>query len=155
MKTLILIVLCSICINAQSFMPKRLVLDSIVANLPKTPEEVIDTSLNKTDFKQFALDSGKVCPRNGILISSKKGAEYVFYKLGYDRQQRELKIANYLMNTYYDQSLAAEDVYKKQIIILQKEAKRNWFEKNNIYIGFICGIAITIATEYAVIHISK
>jgi hypothetical protein len=155
MRTLILMVMCFFCVNAQSFMPKKLVLDSIVADLPKTPEETIDTSLNKTDFKQFALDSGKICPRNGILISTKKGAEYVFYKLGYDRQQRELKIANYLMNTYYDQSLAAEDIYKKQIVILQKEAKRNWFEKNNIYIGFVCGIAITILTEYAVIQSSK
>ena len=157
MRTFIFILFCFMFVNAQdvSFMPKRLNLDSIVAGLPKLPEEVIDSSLIKTDFKQFALDSGKICPKNGILISGKKAAEFTFYKLGNDRYQRELKAVNFLMNAYLDQATAAEKIYQARIALLEKECKRNWFERNNIYIGFACGIAVAILTERYVVIAAK
>jgi hypothetical protein len=135
-----------------SFMPQPFNFDSTVT-LPKDPSEVLNAQLPY--FKQFPIDSGKICPKDGILISDKTAAEYVFYKAGYARQDKELQIAKYLLNQYYTQSIAAEKVYQKQITVLEKEVKRNWFEKNSIYSGFICGLATAILTENFVIKASK
>lgn len=154
MKSLIFCIFLISCAVSQeiSFMPKPFNFDSTVI-LPKDPSEVIDATLPY--FKQIVVDSGKICPKNGILISDKTAAEYVFYKAGYTRQDKEMKIAKYLLNEYYTQSIAAEKTYLKQIDLLRKESKRNWFEKNAIYFGFVCGIATAILTENFVIKASK
>jgi len=140
------------CSQNLSFMPKPFNFDSTV-RLPKDQSEVIDSSLPY--FKQFPIDSGKMCLKNGILISDKTAAEYVYYKSCYIRQNKELNIAKYLLNEYYNQSLAAEQIYKNQIEILEKENKRNWFEKYGSYIGFIIGTAAAILTEKYVFQASK
>jgi hypothetical protein len=154
MKTLIFLILLFSTVVAQesSFMPKPFNFDSTVV-LPKDHSEIIDNTLPY--FKQFPIDSGKVCPKYGIVISDKTAAEYVFYKAGYTRQDKELQIAKYLLNQYYTQSIAAEKIYQKQINTLEKSNKRNWFERNSIYFGFVCGLATAILTENFVIKASK
>jgi len=135
-----------------SFMPKPFNFDSTV-QLPKDISETINPTLPY--FKQMSLDSGKLCPKNGILISEKTAAEYIFYKAGYTRQDKELNVAKYLTNQYFQQSLTAEKMYQNQITLLQKDIKRSWVEKNSIYLGFILGIATAVLTEKFVIQASK
>ena len=152
-KTLLLIILICLAIHSQdSFMPQPFNFDSTVY-LPKTPSEVLDSTLPY--FKQIVVDSGKICPKNGILISDRTAGEYVFYKAGYVRQDKELNIAKYLLSQYYTQSKAAEKIYQSKISALNLECKRSWLEKNSIYIGLTCGIATAILTEVLVIKASK
>lgn len=150
----IVAILAGICFAVKadvSFMPKYLDFDSLRIDLPKEPSEILDPNLPY--FKQFPLDSGKICPKNGILISDKTAAEYVFYKLGYQRLGMELKMAKYLLKEYYEKSLSVEKTYQDRIKSLEKENKRSWLEKNQGYIGFIFGIVTAILTEWAVLRV--
>jgi len=153
MKTIILLLFAILTIQAQTYMPKYLDFDSLHIDLPKGPEEFLDSNL--IDFKQFALDSGKICKKDGILISERKAAEYIFYKAGYERQNKELQIVKYLMKDYYDKSYSVEKEYQSEIAKLQKDVKRSWLENNIGYLGFILGLATAIITEYAVIQTAK
>ena len=148
MKFFFFLIFCSaLYASDMSFMPRLFNTDSAIS-LPKEPGEILDSSLRY--FKQFPLDSGKTCPKNGILISDKTAAEYIFYKLGYERQGVELRMSKYLLKEYYDKALTAEKIYQDRIEVLEKENKRSWLERNQIYFGFILGIAMTVATEYVV-----
>ena len=166
MKNILICLICLLAISCASkqvldkpplnytFMPSYLDLDSIHIQIPKTPEEVIDTT-KLLDFKQFALDSGKLCTKDGILISERKAATYIFYKAGYERQDKELQMAKYMMKEYYDKSKSAEILYQQKILDLEKQAKRGWLERNMGYIGFVAGLATAIITEFAVIKTNK
>jgi hypothetical protein len=133
-------------------MPNYLDLDSVGVELPKSPGEVIDSSLG--NFKSVPLDEGDSCPRDGILVSERRYAEYVYYKAGYTRQEVELKYSKYLMKEYYDKALAAEEAYQNEIIRLRKESQRSWLEKNLGYIGFIGGVLSAVLTEIAIIKVA-
>lgn len=155
----LLLVLCASCSKQvvldepplqYSFMPNYLDFDTIVAELPKTPEDMVELD-SLEYFKQFPIDSGEVSSKFGILISERKAGEYIFYKAGYERIQKELDMSEYLRKEYYDKSLAAEKLYQQRIVDLKKKAKRSWLEKNIGYIGFITGLATAIITEFAVI----
>lgn len=138
-----------------SFMPSYLDIDSIQPfNLDDT-NRVVDSTLD--DFQSIAIDGGNlICPDNdtinlppGILISDRKAMLYPFYKASWERQQKELKYTKYLMSEYYSKAKAAEILYQKEIVKLEKEAKRSWLEKNIGYIGFGAGLATAILTTYA------
>ena len=155
-QTLIILALLSLCradTLQVSFMPSYLDFDSLHVALPLEPGEVIDSTL--PNFKQFALDSGKVCPKDGILISDRKAAEYVFYKLGYERQAKELKLSKYLMKETCDKTVSAEKIYQAKIAALEKSNRRTWLEKNLVYFGVVAGIATAVLTEFAVFQAGK
>jgi hypothetical protein len=142
-----------------SYMPKYLDIDSIGAALPSNPEAIIDSSTE--DFKSIPVYGGTVfngydslyAPA-GVLISEAKASKYVFYEAEYDRLKLELKYAKHLTQEYYQASLAAEKLYQDEIIRIQKEARRSWFEKNAPYLGFAAGILSAVLTELAVIKLA-
>lgn len=142
-----------------SYMPEYLDIDSIGAVLPSNPEVVVDPSIK--DFKSIPVYGGIVfdgydslpAPA-GVLISEAKASKYVFYETEYNRLKVELKYAKHLTKEYYDASLAAEKLYQDEILRLQKEAKRSWFEKNAPYLGFAAGILSAVLTELAVIKLA-
>lgn len=142
-----------------SFMPKYFDLDSIGKNLPSDPNTVVDSGLQ--DYKSIPIYSGVFINDNdtiilphGVLISEKKAAKYIFYEAEYDRLNVELKYSKSLTKQYYEKSLAAEEIYQKEIIRLRNEARRTWFEKNGPYIGFAAGILSAVLTEIAVIKLA-
>jgi len=134
-------------------MPKKFNLDSIPIYLPKEPGEVLDSTLPY--FKQFPVDSGKVCVKNGILISDRTAGEYIFYKLGYSRLTKEMQITNYLLSDYYDAAASAEKIYQGKISDLTKSNERTWVEKHGVYLGFVFGIITAVLTEDFVIKATK
>ena len=154
----LLLILCASCSKqvldkpplGYSFMPNYLNFDSVNIQLPKTPEEMVELD-SLEYFKQFPIDSGEVATKYGILISERKAGEFIFYKAGYERLQKELEMSEYVRKEYYDKSLDAEKLYQQRIVELKKKAKRSWIEKNIGYIGVIAGIATAILTEFAVI----
>jgi hypothetical protein len=116
---------------------------------------LIDTSYK--DFPSIALDSGIVIMKydtidipGGVLISDRKAALYVFYKSGYEHNQKELKYTKYLLKEYYNKAKAVEGLYQKEILKLSKEKERNWLEKNMGYIGYIGGALSVILLFYAI-----
>jgi len=138
-----------------SFMPKYLDIDSIGPGTP-LEESVIDSTLG--DFKSMALDEGVLTTDYdtlyipaGVLISDKKAAEYIYYKLGYERQGVMLKYSTYLSK---EKSLEAEKLYQQEIRDLRKKAERSWLEKNLGYIGFIAGLFTAVLTEIAIVKIA-
>lgn len=161
-----ILIVCFFCfVHAQdyiSFMPKAtLNFDSLVV-LPQQPGEILNPNL--PDFVSQAIDSGAVCKtKHAILISEKRAAESIFYKAGYDRQTKELKIAKYLLNFHDSVAVAVEkniywpELKKKdiQIVALEKSNQRNWWERNNIWVGVVLGVAVAVITEYAVVHTAK
>lgn len=161
-KTIYLLILCVSCSKqvldepplGYSFMPNYLNFDSINVQLPKTPEDMVELD-SLEYFKQFPIDSGEVSTRFGILISERKAGEFIFYKVGYERVQKELEMSEFLRSEYYDKSLDAEKLYQQRIVELKKKARRSWLEKNMGYIGFIAGLATAILTEFAVIKANK
>ena len=117
---------------------------------------------NLEDFKSISVDGGKgfqckddICKDTlqkfnlpaGVLFSDKKALTYVYYEKMINDANRRFEIAKDL----YDQQSSIVnktiDEYDKRIVKLEKEVKRSWLEKNNIYIGFIIGIATAIAIE--------
>lgn len=145
-----------------SYMPKAMLnFDSLIV-LPQTPEEILNPNL--PDFVTMSIDSGAVCKtKHAILVSEKKVAESAFWKYGYLRLQKEMKLSQYLLNFHDSIAVAVEkNIYWKelknkdvQIAQLVKSNQRNWWEKNNIYIGVVLGAALAILTEYAVIQAKK
>ena len=138
-----------------SFMPAYLNIDSIQPfNLDDT-NRVVDSTLG--DFVSIAIDGGMLIGPDmdtmqlppGILISDRKAMLYPFYKASWERQQKELRYTKYLMREYYDKAKAAETLYQKEIMKLEKEVKRSWLEKNIGYIGFGAGLATAVLTTYA------
>jgi hypothetical protein len=138
-------------------MPKAMLnFDSLVV-LPQTPEEILNPNL--PDFVTLSIDSGAVCKtKHALLISEKKAAESLFYKYGYLRLQKELKLSQYLLNFHDSIAVAVEkNIYWKalkdkdvQIAQLVKSNQRNWWEKNNVFVGVFLGIALAVVTEYAI-----
>jgi hypothetical protein len=165
MKRLLFICLFCSGLYAQdyiSFMPKAtLNFDSLIS-LPKDPAEILNPNLH--DFVSQAIDSGAVCKKPyAILISEKKAAQYLFYQYGYVRQQKELAMAQYLLNFHDSIAIAVErNIYWKalkdkdlQIAQLVKSNQRNWWERNAVPIGAVLGIAMAVITEYAVLQTYK
>jgi hypothetical protein len=138
----------------QSFMPKLINIDSLVSIF--VPQDSgIAVSQKLPYFKQISVDSGKMCPKNGILISERTAAEYVLYKSNSQLLAKESTVYKYLLKDYYDKAVDAETVYQSQMQQLQKDVKRGWWERNQGYIGFVLGGLAVIATEYAVIKVAK
>ena len=121
---------------------------------------------NLQDFKSISVDGGKgfQCKDDncndtlqkfnlpaGILFSDKKALTYVYYEKMIDDANRRFVIAKDL----YDQqsSIVNKTIneYDNRIIKLEKESKRSWVERNNIYIGFVIGIATAIAIEFVTV----
>lgn len=134
-----------------SAMPSFLEFDSLSSPPPSTPGQVIDSSL--VDFKSRPIDEGDTCPVDGILVSERRYAEYVFYKSGYERLATELGYCQYLGKEYYNKAKATEVVYQNEIIRLRKEAKRSWLEKNIPYISFFGGVLSTVLAELAIVKL--
>lgn len=138
-----------------SFMPGYLNIDSIQPFKLDDTNRVVDSTYE--DFQTIPIDGGKLIGVNkdttklpaGLVISDRKGALYVFYKAGWERQQKELIYSKYLMREYYDKSKSAEVLYQKKIRDLEKKAERSWVERNLGYFGFIAGIATAVLTSYA------
>lgn len=137
-----------------SFMPKYLDIDSIQPFILDDTNRVVDSSY--MDFVSIPLNGGKLIGINkdtlklppGVLISDRKAALYTFYLASWERQQKELKYTKYLMSEYYSKAKAAEVLYQKEIVRLEKKSERSWLEKNMGYIGFGSGIATAILTAY-------
>jgi hypothetical protein len=149
-----------------SFMPKYLNLDSIGPKIPSDPSLVVDTSfpdyqsvpITRAGSYYLKLSSNKMDSISllaGIEISPKKAGLYVFYQAEYKRLKTQLYYTDYLNKQYYDKGIAAEKLYQDEIVKLQKQVQRSWLEQNSIYIGFICGAATAILTEWAVVHVQK
>lgn len=137
-----------------SVMPQYLDLDSIKPFHLDDTNRVVDSTY--TDFVSIPLDGGKLIGSNkdtlkippGVLISERKAALYTFYLASWERQQKELKYTKYLMSEYYSKAKAAEVLYQKEIVRLEKKSERSWLEKNMGYIGFGSGIATALLTAY-------
>src|SRR4030043_1286697 len=79
-----------------SFMPGYLNIDSIQPFKLDDTNRVVDSTYE--DFQTIPIDGGKLIGSNkdttklpaGLVISDRKGALYVFYKAGWERQQKEL-----------------------------------------------------------------
>jgi hypothetical protein len=138
-----------------SFMPGYLDLDSIQPFKLDDTARVVDSTYE--DFQTIPIEGGKLIGINkdttrlpaGLVISDRKGALYVFYKAGWERQQKELIYSKYLMREYYDKAKSAEVLYQKEIKELNKKAERSWLEKNLGYLGFVAGLATSVLTCYA------
>ena len=162
-RSIFVLLFCS-CLFAQSrssIMPAAMLNFDSLVQLPATPEETINPTLK--DFPTLAIDSGSLCKKNGLLISEKKAAMYLFYQYGYQRQAKELQVSKYLLNVYdsiaravekniYWSELDAKDV---RIAALEKSNIRGFWEKNTGLFGGILGVAAAVLTEYAVIKTAK
>jgi hypothetical protein len=132
-----------------SMMPGYLNVEAVLPTV--SSDSIINPKL--PDFQSMTVDSGRIATKNGILISTKKAAMYVFYDANYKMLLTKIGILDTLNKTYYDKALDAEKVYQAQISLLQKDVKRSWLEKNIVYFGFISGVITSILTEYAVLHV--
>jgi hypothetical protein len=166
MKHLLLVVAFCSGLYAQSeyisYMPKAMLDFDSMVSLPKEPAEILNPALH--DFKTELIDSGMICKKKyALLISEKKAADLLFYQYGYERQMKELKMAKYLLNIHDSMAVAVErNIYWKalkdkdlRITQLEKSNQRNWFERNNIWIGAVLGVAVAVITEYAVLQTYK
>lgn len=153
MQKLLWILLVAGSVSAQyTYLPPKVNIDSL---LP--PNTMIDT-LKFKDFKSIPLDSGKLVSvykdtmnlPAGILISDRNAALFTYYKNNSKYLEEKYNLVNKVFNVYYDGSKSAETVYQNRIVALEKDCKRSWLEKNSIYIGFLCGLATAILTEYAI-----
>jgi len=139
-----------------SFMPKPFNPDSILPNLPTTPDTLVNKDALSFSPKFFLGGRiGKDSLPPGILISEKSSVRYIFYEAAFKRMKIEYDLMLSLNTIYYKQSLVAEKAYQDEIIKLKKEAERSWLEQNLGYIGFGAGIITTVATGWALVHISK
>jgi hypothetical protein len=143
-------------------MPRCLNLDSVVHIVPGDTSSVVDSTYN--DFPSIALpDSGVFVSYSGdtlllppgIVISERKAALNVFFKSAWERQATELYYMKFLVNTYCEKSKEAEKLYQSQIVLLTKQAKRNWLERNAGYIGFAAALVVMAVRDYAVVEIMK
>lgn len=140
-----------------SYLPEKLDIDLL---MPPN-KDVVDSTL--PDFKQFAIDSGRLITiykdtiqlRPGILISEKKAALYIFYKNNSVYLDKKLALVDTLYSVLYDKSLDVEKIYQNEIKNLNKKVERTWLEKNIVYFGFVAGLATTILTEFAILHTQK
>ena len=137
-----------------TYLPPKLNVDSLMpAN-----NNVVDSNLK--DFTSVAVDSGKLITiykdtlklHPGVLISEKKAALYLYYKINSDYLDKKAMLTYKLYSDYYDKSVEAEKVYQNDVISLTKKAERNWFERNMGYFGFIAGAATVILTANALNH---
>ena len=166
-KTLAAVALCLSFSGAEtplsySFMPRCLNLDSVVHVVMGDTSSVVDSTYN--DFPSIALpDSGVFISYSGdtlllppgIVISERKAALNVFFKSAWERQATELYYMKFLVNTYCEKSKEAETLYQSQIVLLTKQAKRNWLERNAGYIGFAAALVVMAVRDYAVVEIMK
>ena len=145
-----------------SFMPSPVDLDSINPIVDGDTSDVVDSTF--TDFKSIPIDSGWLhtgtgdsiyAPGYGILISEYKAMLYPYYKSSWERYQKELNYAKYLLKEYYDKSKSAEILYQQEIIKWEKEARRTWLEKNMAYIGFFAGIMTMLMAQYTLMGITR
>lgn len=140
-----------------SYLPEKLDIDLL---MPPN-KDVVDSTL--PDFKQFAVDSGRLITiykdtiqlKPGILISEKKAALYTFYKNNNVYLDKKLALVDTLYSALYDKSLDVEKNYQNEIKILNKKVERTWLEKNIVYFGFVAGLATAILTEFAILHTQK
>jgi len=139
------------------FVPDSLkIMDSLLATVPSTKD-----TANYGDFKSIAISGGKgvVCKTDqckdtaivglpaGTLMSDRKLFKYHYNEVMIENVNRRLLIAQELFSLYYKQINTANTLYNNRIDYLEKSAKRGWWEKNSIYVGFTVGIAMTIAIE--------
>lgn len=138
-----------------SYMPELLNIDSIQPFKLDDTNRVVDSTY--TDFASIAIDGGRLIGPDkdtvklpaGVLISDRKAALYSFYKASWERQSSETYYTKYLLTEYYSKAKTAEILYQKEIVKLEKEAKRSWLERNIGYIGFGAGLATAVLTSFA------
>lgn len=139
-----------------SVMPRYLDIDSIAPFRLDDTSRVVDSTY--PDFLSISIDSGSYTTPSkkivlypaGVLISDRKYVMYGFYKSSWERQQKELEYAKYLMRGYYDRAKSAEFMYQDEIRRLREDVKRSWLEKNLPYIGFVSGALTVILVDVAV-----
>lgn len=138
-----------------SFMPRYLDLDSIQSLADQDTSVVVDSTYD--DFKSMAIDPGILVTDNGdtmdipggILISERKAALSLYYEAAWPRHVHELKYREYLMKSYYDKALAAEELYQQEIARLHRKSQRSWLERNAGYIGFGAALLTMMLRDYA------
>jgi hypothetical protein len=137
-----------------TYLPPKLNVDSLMpAN-----SNIVDSNLK--DFTSISVDSGKLITiykdtlklHPGVLISEKKAALYVYYKVNNDYLDKKAMLTYKLYSDYYDKSIEAEKVYQNDVISLTKKAERSWLENNLGYFGFIAGIITVVLTANALNH---
>lgn len=121
---------------------------------------IIDSTYNH--FQSIPLDTGTFISiyndttylPGGILISDRIAALYVFYKAGWERQQKELKSINIAFREFHSSAREIEHYYQEEIVSLRaslREAqKRTWLEENKGYIGFAAGLITAILVSYSI-----
>ena len=158
MKTILLVI--SIISVSFGQLLNAKVMDSLLLTMSLESES--ESIKNLDDFKSINIDGGKgfqckddACRDtlqkfslpSGVLFSDKKALTYIYYEKIITDANRRFVIAKDL----YDQQSGIVNKtineYDNRIVKLEKEAKRSWLEKNNIYIGFIIGVATAIAIE--------
>jgi len=143
--------------NLYNFMPESLhIMDTLLSIIPD-----IKDSEKYNDFKSLSINygTGIVCYDDscidkdtidipaGLVISDKKAYEYLYNKGKIEITNRKLIVAKELFREYDKNVRTANVLYNKELQRLQKSNRRSWWEKNNIYVGFVIGVAVTIAIE--------
>jgi len=143
-----------------SFMPRYLDIDSIMPIIIDDTSKIVNSKMQ--DYVSIPVDSGllvtpygKVTLPDGVLLSERKITLYNFYKISWERQQRDLYYTRYLMKTYHDKAIAAEILYQNEILKWRKEAERTWVEKNMGYLGFLAGVITLIGVDFAIYQVAK
>ncbi len=133
------------------------IMDSLLATIPSAKNlEQYD------DFKSISIDGGKgyqckddnckdtlmkITLPAGILMSDRKAYLFTYYEKMIEDANRRFIIAKEVNDAHKRQFNVLSNYYDKRIQELEKQNKRSWFERNNIYIGFVIGIATAIAIE--------
>lgn len=133
-----------------SVMPKYVDIYEIKPYDLDDTSRVVDSTYR--DFRSIPLDSGKhisiyddtLFLPPGILISDRNAALFVFYRAGWERQNKELEIINNRFKNFRNIMDTVETAYQKEIVQLRQANERTWLEKNIGYIGFITGVMTTI-----------
>jgi len=149
--------------DVYDYMPDSMyVMDSLLVTVPEPPDYK-----KYDDFKSISINQGKgiVCYDDdcedvdtvdlpsGVLISDAKAYEYLYNKSKIDVTNRRLIVAKELFREYNKNVNSANVIYNKEIQRLQESNKRSWWERNNIYIGFVIGVVVTIVIEAVTVQV--
>lgn len=163
MKSIIFIIVITLTASAQLTFDSNKIMDSLLSVIHESKD-----AKQYGDFKSINIDGGegfqcdddlchdtltKLTLPAGILISDRKAFLYSYNEKMIEDVNRRLIIAKEMFNNYQNQVNKASDLYTKRIEELEKKNKRSWFERNNIYIGFVIGITTAILIESITIKI--
>lgn len=156
MKNLVILLICNFAVASQILLDTK-VMDSLLMII-----SVSEDAKKYDDYKSVSIDGGigfqcndsrckdtisKFALPPGLLISDKKAFLYLYNEKMIEDANRRFIIAKDLYVNYKNQVNKLLELNEKQIEKLEKQNKRTWFEKNNIYVGFAIGLITAIAIE--------